>query len=99
MASSEAADFRKSVSDQGFAVNRSGKLGLGNLAREQGAMLEALGRLAPAVHDVAMRALAAMQPVLQRVAEPWRQRWRQAVQPRHEQEPVIRPSRGPSLGR
>ena len=28
MASSEAADFRKSVSDQGFAVNRSGKLGL-----------------------------------------------------------------------
>jgi hypothetical protein len=71
---------------------------LGSLAREQGAALEALSRFAPAVHGFAMRALAVMQPVLQRVAEPWRERRRQAVELRHEQEHVVRPSRGPSLG-
>jgi len=75
---------------------------LGSLAREQSAALEALGRLAQAVHDAAMRALEVMQPVLQRVAEPWRERRRQkqhhAVEREHEQEHTARPSRGPSLG-
>jgi len=71
---------------------------LGSLAREQSAALEALGRLAPAVHDAAMRALAVMQPVLQRVAEPWRERRRRVVARQPEQEHMARPSRGPSLG-
>jgi len=72
---------------------------LGALAREQGAVLEALGRLAPAIHEVAMRALAAIQPVLQRVAEPWRERLQQthAVERKHEREHTARLSRGPSL--
>ncbi len=72
---------------------------LGSLAREHGALLEALGRFAPAVRDVATRALTVMQPVLQQVAEQLRERQRHAVEQQHEQERTARPSHGPSLGR
>jgi hypothetical protein len=72
---------------------------MGSLVREQGAVLEALGRLAPAAHDVAMRALKVMQPALQRVAEPWRERRRQrAAEREHEREHTVQLSRGASLG-
>jgi TrwC relaxase/AAA domain len=71
---------------------------LRNLVREQGMALEALGRLGPAVRDVAARVLTAMQPVLQQVAEQLRERRRSAVEQAHEQEHAARPSRGPSLG-
>jgi hypothetical protein len=71
---------------------------LGSLVREQGAVLEALGRFAPAVREVARYALVLMQPVLQHVVGQMRETRRQAVERQHEQERAARPSRGPSLG-
>ena len=78
---------------------------LGGLAREQSGTLEAPGRLAAAVHDVAMRALAVMQPVLQWMVEPWHERRRQAIERQqecsqaaaHEREHIASLSCGPSL--
>jgi hypothetical protein len=71
---------------------------LGSLVQEHGAALEALGRLGPAVREVASRALAVMQPVLQLVVRQMRERRRQVIERAHEQEHAARPSRGPSLG-
>jgi hypothetical protein len=66
--------------------------------QEHGAALEALGRLGPAVREVASRALAVMQPVLQLVVRQMRERRRQVIERAHEQEHAARPSRGPRLG-
>jgi hypothetical protein len=71
---------------------------LGSLAREHVTVLETLGRFAPAVRDVTDRALAAMKPVLQLVADRLRERRRHAVERQHEQDGAARPSRGPGLG-
>ena len=71
---------------------------LGSLVHQQGTALEALGRLGPAVRDVAARALAAMQPVLRQIAAPMRDKRRQTAEQRHEREHAARLSRGPSLG-
>ena len=71
---------------------------LRGLVQEQGVALEALGRLGPAVREVATLALAVMQPVLQLVVRQMRERRRHTVERVHEQEHAARPSRGPSLG-
>ena len=71
---------------------------LGSLVHNQGAALEALGRLGPAVRDVASRAVAVVQPALRQIAGPMRERRRQAIEQQHKQERAARPSRGPSLG-
>ncbi len=71
---------------------------LGSLVHQQGTALEALGRLGPAVRDVAARALAAMQPVLRQIAAPMRDKRRQTAEQRHERGHAARLSRGPSLG-
>jgi hypothetical protein len=73
---------------------------LGSLVHEQGAVLAALGRLAPAVREVASHALVVMQPALQYVVGQMHKRRRQhAVERQHEQERVARPSHGLGLGR
>ena len=70
---------------------------LDSLVRQQGRVLEALGRFAPALRDAATHALAVMRPVLQQIAAPLRER-RQAIQQQPEGTPAARPSRGPSFG-
>ena len=82
-------------------VTRVAELGerLGSLAREQGAALEALGRLVPAVREAATRAMAAMQPALHWSIGQRRERQRQALEQSHEQERTMRRTRGLSLGR
>ena len=74
---------------------------LGNLVHEQGAVLEALGRFAPAIREVAKYALAFMQPVLQHVVGQMHEKRRQhAVEQQHEEreEHTPKPSRGLRLG-
>jgi len=61
-------------------------------------VLEALGQFAPAVREVAARALAVMQPALQLVAGQLCERRRHEVERQHEQESVARPSRTPVSG-
>src|SRR5208337_852906 len=70
---------------------------LDSLVQQQGRVLEALGRLAPAVRDAATHALAVMRPVLQQITASLPER-RQAIQQQPEQKPAARPSRGPSPG-
>jgi len=72
---------------------------LGRVAREQGAALDVLGRLVPAVREAAIRAMAAMQPAVHWSIARRRERQRQALEQRHEQERTIRPSRGLGMGR
>jgi hypothetical protein len=74
---------------------------LGSLVHEQGAVLEALGRIVPAVSQVAARALVVMQPVLQHVVGQMHERRRQhAVEQQHEEREEHTPklSRGLGLG-
>ena len=71
---------------------------LGSLVHGQGVALEALGRLRPAIRDTAIHAMALIQPALQQIAGPMRERRRQIIEQRHEQERALRLSRGPSIG-
>ena len=71
---------------------------LGSLVQQRDMALEALGRLGPAVHETAIRALAIMKPALRQIAGPMRERRRQAAEQQHEEELAPRLSRGPSLG-
>jgi hypothetical protein len=61
--------------------------------------LEAFGRLGPTVCEVATRALAVMQPLLQQVAGQIAERRRHGIERQYEQERAARASRGHSLGR